>query len=289
MKKTISARSKSRKDTRLKSRLPILFKILVDDIRESILNYFLRTPSVFAIYFNPKESIAGRSNNYIYFDDANMEIYVSYSKFSGKHEEYFKDLKLSDIPDQDILYIVCRYVDNIKDIPECREKVEEYKEEYFCRTWDSAIQHAVENGERGTWKLFDIFFDDQVKYSFQMFIESYKKAIQTANWKEKTLEDFKKVCPFRTKTISYHSKFNFRTCQYLGENYHGNIKGDEIIESSTPKIEITDYCYSDEDWVIAATMEVSVIADSGNELIFPITLDCFLVNDLVKVIDSLSF
>ncbi len=285
MKSIVSARSKSRKDNRLKNRLPILFSIFVEDIRENITNYFINTPSVFAIYFVPDGSTPGRSNNYIYFDDVNMEIYITYSKFSGKSETVFNDVKLEDVPDIDLYSIIDKDIDNVKDIPECKREIKRLEEEHGIPFGDRLRMVAQSNGERVGWTLRDLFFDDSAEYSFQLFTESYKKFFLSANWKGKHLNDLKKVYPFSNKLIHYSSSNTGR--HYGGFVYDEDITGHEIIDKVS-EITLSPFSvWKDSSYVFRVSVEVSVIDKTTCErLKIPINLKCSL-ETVLKNLDSL--
>lgn len=280
MKSIVSARSKSRKDNRLKNRLPILFSIFVDDIRENITNYFINTPSVFAIYFVPDGSTPGRSNNYIYFDDVNMEIYITYSKFSGKSETVFNDVKLEDVPDIDLYSIIDKDIDNIKDIPECKKEIKRLEEEYGIPFGDRLIRMAYQHdGERVGWKLRDLFFDDSVEYSFQLFTESYKKFFLSTSWKGKHLSDLKKAYPFSNKVIYY--TFTDRSV------YNEDITGHEIIDKVSKITLSTHSVWKDSSYIFRASVDIYVINKITCERVkIPISLGCSL-ETILKNLDSL--
>ena len=283
----VSARSKSRKDNRLKNRLPILFSIFVEDIRESITNYFMNTPSVFAIYFIPDGSTPGRSNNYIYFDDVNMEIYITYSKFSGKSETVFNDVKLEDVPDFDLYSIIDRGIDNVKDIPECMREIKRLEEEYGIPYSDRLLSLAAQyNGERVGWTLRDLFFDDSVEYSFQLFTESYKKFFLSVGWKGKHLNDLKKVYPFSNKVIQYSYSKGY--CYYDDRFvYNEDITGDETIHKVS-EITLSPFSvWKDNSYIFSVSVEVYVRDKTTSErLKIPINLKCSL-ETILKNLDSL--
>lgn len=271
MKRTVSARSTSRKNYRLKSRLPILFNIFVDDIKDNILNYFLNTPSVFAIYFST--GWPGNKDHYMYFDDQDLEIYISDE--TGK-----KEVKLKDINGVDLISIMSHEITNPYDIPLCREGLEKVDEEYATR------RDALIGGEKVSWTLFDIFFNDATEYSLNLFTDSYIKAILSIGWSRKTLNDLKLVFPYKSAWISFfRDNPNLRTLK----NYHERISGNEII-SPKKKISMVFSRTAGGLGVFGMVLLVDVEDpdEEGKRMTIPASLDCDFI-DLAKVVDSLPF
>ena len=275
MKRTVSARSTSRKNHRLKSRLPILFNIFIEDIKDSILNYFLNTPSVFAIYFH--SGPVGTPDHCIYFDDQDLEIYIS--GIEGKKGE----VKLKDISSVDLLNILTHEITNSYDIPLCREELAKIDEEY---SGELGRVEASLNGRKTVWTLIDIFFDDSVDYSLTLFTESYIRAVSSVGWSKKRLSDLGKVYPYKSKFISYFSDSRYL---WTAKNYHERISGDEVI---SPKKELT-MTFSKTNYGIGV-FDVVLLVDvedpdeEGKRLTVPASLDCDFI-DLAKVINSLPF
>ena len=275
MKRTVSARSTSRKNYRLKSRLPILFNIFIEDIKDSILNYFLNTPSVFAIYFH--SGPVGTPDHCMYFDDQDLEIYIS--GIEGKKGE----VKLKDISSVDLLNILTHEITNPYDIPLCREELDKIDEEYSGRL--GKIEASL-NGIKTVWTLIDIFFDDSVDYSLTLFTESFIRAVSSICWSKKKLSDLRKVYPYRSKFISYFSDSHRL---WNAKNYHERISGDEVI-SPKKKLAMTFSKTSHGVGVFGMVLFVDVEDpdEEGKRLTVPASLDCDFI-DLAKVIDSLPF
>lgn len=271
MKRTVSARSTSRKNNRLKNRLPILFNIFIDDLKESILNYFLNTPSVFAIYF--RTGWPGNPDHYMYFDDQDLEIYVSDA--SGK-----KEIRLVDIEGTDLVSLMTHEITNPSDIPLFKERLKKIDEEYTTRL------EASMNGEKTSWTLFDLFFNDAAEYSLNLFTESYIKAILSISWSKKRLNDLKLVYPYKSTWISY---FRDDPRRWNLKNYHERISGEEII---SPKKKLA-MAFSKTNhglgvFGMVLLVDVEDPDEEGKRLTVPASLDCDF-EDLAKVVDSLPF
>ena len=271
MKRTVSARSTSRKNFRLKNRLPILFNIFIEDIKDSILNYFLNTPSVFVIYFH--FGPVGVPDHYMYFDDQDLEIYVS--GVGGK-----KEVKLGDINGTDLINLMGYEITNPYDIPICREELDKIDEEFSNRI------EAAMNGKKTSWTLIDLFFDDSVDYSLSLFTESYIRAILSISWSKKTLKDLKLVYPYKSSWISY---FRNDLRRWNMKNYHERISGDEIISSKKElSMAFSKTNYGVGVFGVVLLVDVEDPDEEGKRLTVPASLDCDFI-DLAKVINSLPF
>ena len=249
----------------------------MESIREKMLNYFLNTPSVFAIYFDSGPGIYSS----IYFDDQNLRLLISYLKSDGTVS---KNVDLNDIPDIDLISKILPFsISNESDIPECvKERDIEDEERSKLHSWES--------WNRKSLTLWWLFFDGEIEYDLDLLTNAYIKSVLSINWTGKTLDDLKKVFPF-TETFIYET--DGRRRNIWTSYYHERVKGDETIfrdkiSLSFSKVEEMRFCKF-ELGLKVYVMEIN--EDNPKEKtkrLISIKLHCGLY-ELFKVVNSLPF